>query len=671
MGLIFFAGWSLCAQRQRLDLEKIWDISTGGFVSQSSPALSPNGDTVYIGVELNNGRAGQLIAVNTDNGAPRWNAVRGWPITAAPVVSASGDTVYFAANTELYAVNATNGVNRWPGGVHFNGFINSAPALSAEGLLYVATSGGENALHAIRADGTREWAYREFGAAVGEGGYVLGSPAVAPDGTIYVGSFDRRLHAIEPNGAPKWKFGPVGRISSSPAIARDGTIYIGSEDQKMYAVSPNGEKKWEFGTNGPIQASPVLGADGTVYFAALDKNFYAINPDGTLKWSVSLRETNSASTAAVRGDGTIVVGSDNGIIRTLRPEDGEQERVFDTVALEPEPMESSPLVGPDGSVYIGYNRLYKLAGTDSPLSVASSWPTLGRDAARRGRQTETKAETFLVNLSTRAQIAGDQTLIVGFVVQSVGLDGRAHLVRAVGPTLGLLPDVNIVGAMPDPRLELFSGNVSISANDNWGQQATENFFSPNQIRETMVGVGAFPLADESRDAALIKLLPGGIYTAHAEAKDGRGGVALFEVYDARAGDAARLINLSTRGRVGTGENIMIAGFSVGGTERTRLLLRGIGPGLRQFGVADPLSRPVLELYSASGKAMRLPNQGWETEGLTGDLAIVAKTVGAFALETGSADAAMLITLDPGLYTLQVSGAGGTTGAALAEIYVVP
>ncbi len=140
---------------------------------------------------------------------------------------------------------------------------------------------------------------------------------------------------------------------------------------------------------------------------------------------------------------------------------------------------------------------------------------------------------------------------------------------------------------------------------------------------------------------------------------------LVSALDARA-DAPRLSNLSTRGQVGTGANIMIAGLVVGqGTPET-VLIRAVGPGLIPLGVSGVLKAPILSLFDSKGNLIQ-SNQGWGTGNAT---ATIMASVGAFALNPGSADSALVATLPTGAYTAQVSGAGGTTGIALLEVYEV-
>lgn len=138
---------------------------------------------------------------------------------------------------------------------------------------------------------------------------VLSSPSIGSDGTIYLGSEDGKLYAINPaNGSKKWGFATDGYVYS-PTIGSDGTIYVGSADSKLYAVNPaNGSKKWEF-TAGFIVFSPSIGSDGTLYACSYDERLYAINPaDGSKKWEFATGG-DVGSSPAIDGDGTIYVGS--------------------------------------------------------------------------------------------------------------------------------------------------------------------------------------------------------------------------------------------------------------------------------------------------------------------------------------------------------------------------
>ena len=117
------------------------------------------------------------------------------------------------------------------------------------------------------------------------GDYIPSSPTIGADGTIYVGSHDNNLYALNPNGHKKWSFNTSGFVISSPAIGADGTIYVGSADNRLYAVNPDGSEQWSFTTYSPVTSSPAIGADGTIYFGSNDGYLYAVNPDGSEQWS--------------------------------------------------------------------------------------------------------------------------------------------------------------------------------------------------------------------------------------------------------------------------------------------------------------------------------------------------------------------------------------------------
>lgn len=251
----------------------------------------------------------------------------------------------------------------------------------------------------------------------------------------------------------------------------------------------------------------------------------------------------------------------------------------------------------------------------------------------------------LSNLSVRTAMAAGQNLIVGFFVDG---GSRDILVRAAGPALTVL---GVGGAMADPRLELYNGATLVLANENW----------PASLAGTFSSVGAFAFPASSLDAAFLRDIGG---SASVHARGTGAGILLVEAYDTGSGNSPRLVNVSARNQVGTGDNILIAGFNIAGTGTKQLLFRAVGPKLAAFGVTGFLVDPKLELYSGSTKLNE--NDSWSA-----NLTTTFTAVGAFALDAGSRDAALLTTLEPGGYTVQVSGVNNGTGEALIEIYEVP
>lgn len=231
------------------------------------------------------------------------------------------------------------------------------------------------------------------------------------------------------------------------------------------------------------------------------------------------------------------------------------------------------------------------------------------------------------------------------------------VVRAVGPTLATF---GVSGALADPSLSIMSGDTMVTSNDNWNATDAATFAS----------VGAFALASGSKDAAIVTTLPAGSYSSPVGANGGAG-ITLLEVYDADPNGSATLSNASTRAFVGTGDQVLIPGFVIGGTGAVKLLIRAVGPTLGSFGVPGALADPQISLFSSGNSTALATNDNWSSAANATEITVAAAQVGAFALAGGSKDAALLVTLAPGAYTASVSGVGGTTGTALVEIYVVP
>ena len=275
----------------------------------------------------------------------------------------------------------------------------------------------------------------------------------------------------------------------------------------------------------------------------------------------------------------------------------------------------------------------------------------------------------LRNLSTRGQVgAGNNVMIAGFVVG--GTTPKRVLVRAIGPTLS--SGFGLAGALADPQLQLFRGTTSLLSNNDWAGD-------PAIVTASSV-VGAFPLADNSLDAVILARLEPGAYTAQVSGVGGLTGLALVELYDVDAPGAfspQKLVNVATRGVVGAGENILIAGFVVGGTTPKRVLVRGVGPSLASLlpagSTPGALTDPILQIIRSDrgDRTVVRENDNWE---IGNDVTLVTEAsarVGAFPLTRGSRDAVLLISLPPGTYSATVGGVGGATGVGIVEVYEVP
>jgi len=165
-------------------------------------------------------------------------------------------------------------------------------------------------------------------------------------------------------------------------------------------------------------------------------------------------------------------------------------------------------------------------------------------------------------------------------------------------------------------------------------------------------------------------LPPGAYTAQVASATNTAGVALIEVYDlSAAAPGQKLFNISTRAAAGTGDNTLIAGIAVSGSVPKRVLIRAVGPGLVQFGLSGVLAQPQLQLIKDG--VVVAQNTGISTSPDASAITTASAQVGAFALPAGSSDSALLVNLAPGNYSATVTGAGGSSGLAIIEIYEVP
>lgn len=319
-------------------------------------------------------------------------------------------------------------------------------------------------------------------------------------------------------------------------------------------------------------------------------------------------------------------------------------------------------------------------GTAIPGATASRYVIRGTTAAQAGSYTVRVSNgvgsttspaavltvvtaanaSRLLNLSARAVAgSGGQTLIVGTVLRGDSGGGTCPvLLRAAGPSLTLL---GIDRPLADPNLTWLAGQTALNSNDDWRGDAT--------IVAVGSRVGAFPyLSTDSKDAALyLATVATRDYTMQVTGAAAVGGVSLAELYDASDSPSPgtpRLVNVSARSQVGTGADVLIAGFVIGGSTAKTILLRGVGPTLAVLQVPGPIADPKLELYSADGTLMT-SNDDW---GGDDAMRTTFPLVGAFDLPDTSHDAALLLTLPPGHYTAIVRGVADTTGVGLVEVY---
>lgn len=255
-----------------------------------------------------------------------------------------------------------------------------------------------------------------------------------------------------------------------------------------------------------------------------------------------------------------------------------------------------------------------------------------------------------MNIATRARIeTGNNVLIGGFIV--TGTAPKVVAIRGIGPSLTAS---GVTDALADPTLELRSSNGAVvSSNDNWQDDATQ--------AAQLTALGLAPT--NSKEAGLVATLQPGAYTAIIAGKNQTSGIGLVEVYDADRASASLLANISTRGFVRTGENVMIGGFILGQTNGiTRIVVRGIGPSLTQFGLTPILANPTLELRNSNG-AVVVSNDNWQDDPTSaGQL-----SANGFALADPN-ESGIYASLTADQYTAILAGNNGGTGLGLVEIY---
>jgi outer membrane protein assembly factor BamB/sugar lactone lactonase YvrE len=284
-------------------------------------------------------------------GQPLWQFETGGG-NSAPALAAEGTVYVGSRDNNVYALNGATGQKLWvfPTG----NWVDSSPAIGADGTVYVGSF--DNKVYALNgATGQKRW---EFAT----GNWVHSSPAIASDGTVYIGSDDGNVYALNgATGQQLWAFRTGDLVTSSPAIGPDGTVYVGSYDNKVYALDgATGQRLWDFPTGGYVGCSPAIGPDGTVYIGSYDNKVYALDgATGQKRWEFAT-EGWVHSSAAIGSDGTVYVGSIDRKVYALDGSTGHELWEF----LTGDNVYCSPAAVADGTVYIGSNdrKLYALDG---------------------------------------------------------------------------------------------------------------------------------------------------------------------------------------------------------------------------------------------------------------------------------------------------------------------
>jgi uncharacterized delta-60 repeat protein len=527
--------------------------------------------------------------------------------------------------------------------------------------------------------------------------HEVGSIAVQADGKILVGGYftniggqaRSRVARLDPATGLADSFnptfsGPVYAIALQP----DGKILVGGQDP-MKRFRPDGTRDTVFN---PVSSGVVftiaVQADGKVLAGGLFESIggqqrrHIARLDAITGLADSFNPTTlyfspagGVNSIVVEADGKILVGGNlstiGGQMRSLFARLSNDTAATQNLAVTKSTVTwtlggSSPQLSRVVFEYSPDNVNYTALGNGT--AAGSSWTLTGltlpieqnfyvraRGHYRGGCQDGSESimesvrnafvlrPTTLGNISTRLGVqAGDNAMIGGFII--TGTQTKTVVVRGIGPSLP------IPGALADPVIEVHGSTGQLLAtNDNWNDSLT---------RQQIIDSGLAPSND--LESALWGVIDPGAYTVVVRGKNDATGIGLFEVYDVDQTAASKLANVSTRGLVATGNDVMIGGAILRGTVAARVLLRAIGPSLTNFGVPNALPDPTLELHDGNG-ALIAANDNWRT-------AQEAEITATGLPPSNNLESAIVRDLLPGNYTAIVRGTNNATGVALVEAY---
>jgi len=488
---------------------------------------------------------------------------------------------------------------------------------------------------------------QRYTAAIRVDGFPSHMACITATNTVVLGYADHALAAIDLDGplvprsigAVPWNIAAFSSADSYLVVLAGqwtdpkSIAFLGSEGEVVALASWQGfndQVRWSAADSRLYFFSSLVATDPSVAFQPVSPTL-EIGFTETLKaslptstWQRLLRVSPDGRTLAMHNGQILDTGSASAPVESVAPFIDAAwlaDRMF--VAGDASVGSEVRRLAPDRTdamrIELGGRMLHLYAvGADRLVAVTTKGgrthlTLLDADLNVRNHFEDTPdlTKVALTNLSTRAEVGtGDNIIIAGFVV--TGSQSKRILVRAVGPELNRF---GVAGTLADPVLKVISDAGPVAENDNWSTPDGE------AMKAAFREVFAFGLADNSLDSALVAELAPGKYTAQVSGKDGGQGVALVEAYDLDANPGERrLINISTRAVVGVGDKVLIPGLAIEGSAPKRLLIRAAN---------------------------------------------------AFRLASGGRDAALVVTLPPGSYTVVVSGVGDTSGVALVEVYEVP
>ena len=452
-------------------------------------------------------------------------------------------------------------------------------------------------------------------------------------------------------GALQKFFAPPLSTSTVPP-----TIAISSDRKTLFVAraSPDGDlSTYDISTPNPVLLHQLPGSFASLTPSPNDQYLYYTKSNTTSRSLIQARLPALSPARVVSTSPHLdftAIAPNGSIYSSLSPVDEESRRSASFSIYDPTTLYRTGPVEIDNFLPEPYRPYYHyrfgdikvdrsgkyLFATVSGFSGTAVW-IFSTDLA--SHPAIVHASKNLLNISTRARVeTGENATIAGFIVQ--GTKSKKVLIRGLGPSLP------ITGALSNPILDLYdSTGRHLASNDDW--ISTRLAILSSSIPPT-----------SPREAALLMTLQPGAYTAIVRDKDNQPGLTLIETYDLSPKDSL-LANISTRGKIQTGDNVMIGGFIVGGADPTKVLVRAIGPSLANHGVHAPLVDPTLELHDGTGRLIA-SNDNWRSN--------QAQIISTGIPPTDNRESAILMTLNPGNYTAIVRGKNGATGVALVEVY---
>lgn len=531
-----------------------------------------------------------------------------------------------------------------------------------------------NRIAVLNADGSPDASFDAGDLAGGEGpNSPVRALAADADGKILV-SLDNLVVRLNPNGGvdSTFNYHPTSAKVAAIAIQSDGKILVGT-DNGLIRLRHDGilDSSFNAGQSGGGVSWFLIQPDGKIIVSR--RGLIRLNQNGSLDSSFhsGLGEFNFAIPLALLPDGVILVtyltSPISGYALVRLNIDGSRDDSFTTLNGG-----ATSIAVDQTSIYVANNSVLQrltLNGTidstfhvqpssaaeikqlllqvNGQLIIAGNFDEVNNVPRNSIARVNGNAPQKAANISTRARVGSDQAVeIGGFII--TGSARKNVLIRALGPSIQS-NGTPLPGTLADPVLELHSSSGPvIRSNDNWRDSL------PAEIMNT----GLAP-RNEKESAINAALLPG-TYTAVLRGKNGGTGVALLEIYDLDPVVDSKLANISTRGFIGTSDNVLIGGFIFRGPQSERLIVRAIGPSLNAAGIVNPLADPVLELHDQAGEIVAA-NDNWK-QTQQSELSMSGLAPG------NDHESAILVTLPTGAYTAIVRGNNGETGVGLVEIY---